>query len=160
MKKIYFLFLFSALGHFANAQQAFSSSGKVITSGNISLSYTIGEPLVSKEINGDIVLSSGFQNTLIFNMVTEIKNNSLNRNDLLVYPNPSAGMLNIENKATNTNLQIQVFNLQGQEVFHRNYIDLKSEQINLTQLSNGVYLLSVTDADKQQFNTYKIQIIQ
>ena len=56
MKKIYLLFVLFVFGLNIKAQQIFSTSGKVITNGSVNLSYTIGEPLVSLNKEGDIIL--------------------------------------------------------------------------------------------------------
>lgn len=157
MKKLYFLLISLAFSYHIQAQQIFSSSGRVISNGNTSLSYTIGEPLVSKETNGEIVLSNGFQNAIIAT-ITKIKNNLFKTSELLVYPNPSSGILNIENKTNKSDLKINIYNLQGQQVFNKQYEDLKTEQINLSNLSDALYILSIEDNNTKNFNTYKIQL--
>jgi hypothetical protein len=159
MKNIYFFLitLFIFICNNINAQQIFSTSGKVISNGNLNLSYTIGEPLVSKNTNGDIILSNGFQHAIIAT-ITKTKNNLFAANELLVYPNPNSGILNIDNKTNNINLDIYIYDLNGQIVFKNKYEELRQEQINMSNFSNALYILKVEDSSKELFNTYKIQL--
>lgn len=158
MKKIYLLFVLFVFGLNIKAQQIFSTSGKVITNGSVNLSYTIGEPLVSLNKEGDIILSNGFQNALIAK-ITKVKNNLFKPSELLVYPNPSSGILNIENRTTKSNLNVNIYSLQGQQVFNKQYKELILEQINLSNLADALYILSIED-ESNKINTYKIQLIK
>jgi len=158
MKKIYTLLVLILLVLSSSyAQQIFSSSGKVISNGNIRLSYTIGEPLVSNNENGEIILSSGFQHSVVAK-ITKIKNNLFKPNELLVYPNPSSGILNIENKTNRTRLAVQLSDMKGQIIFSKSYDDLQFQQLNLSQYSNALYILTIQEENAEKINTYKIQL--
>lgn len=157
MKFIYFLAFFLIGIQFVNAQQIFSTSGKIISNGNLSLSYTIGEPLVSRSSNNEITLSNGFQHAIIAK-ITRINDNLFKDNELLVYPNPSSGILNVYNKTNNIKLNINIYTLDGQLIFTKKYEELISEQLNLSSFSNALYILKIEDEQFYKFNTYKIQL--
>lgn len=157
MKFIYFLAIFLIGIQFVNAQQIFSTSGKIISNGNLSLSYTIGEPLVSRSSNNEITLSNGFQHAIIAK-ITRINDNLFKDNELLVYPNPSSGILNVYNKTNNIKLDINIYTLDGQLIFTKKYEELISEQLNLSSYSNALYILKIEDEQFHKFNTYKIQL--
>jgi hypothetical protein len=157
MKFIYFLAIFLIGFQFVNAQQIFSTSGKIISNGNLSLSYTIGEPLVSRSSNNEITLSNGFQHAIIAK-ITRINDNLFKDNELLVYPNPSSGILNVYNKTNNIKLDINIYTLDGQLIFTKKYEELISEQLNLSSYSNALYILKIEDEQFHKFNTYKIQL--
>lgn len=157
MKFIYFLAIFLIGIQFVSAQQIFSTSGKIISNGNLSLSYTIGEPLVSRSSNNEITLSNGFQHAIIAK-ITRINDNLFKDNELLVYPNPSSGILNVYNKTNNIKLDINIYTLDGQLIFTKKYEELISEQLNLSSYSNALYILKIEDEQFHKFNTYKIQL--
>lgn len=73
--------------------------------------------------------------------------------DVLVYPNPSNGIYTIEMKGvlTNKNIIFNVYNVMGQIVYkdetkvHDNFI---SKQINLSNLTQGVYFINIIQDNK------------
>ncbi|MEZ4775799.1 MAG: T9SS type A sorting domain-containing protein [Bacteroidia bacterium] len=68
-------------------------------------------------------------------------------NQMNVYPNPSEGLFNLEIElAKSDDLKISVYDMKGQQVFgvsHNRAIRFE-EQIDLSKLSSGVYMLNVT----------------
>jgi LEA14-like dessication related protein len=69
-----------------------------------------------------------------------------------VYPNPTSEMLTITS-TLNTEASIFVYNLEGKMVQHAS-ISGNEKQINLADLSNGTYLLKITNAF--QSSTFRI----
>lgn len=65
-------------------------------------------------------------------------------NELKVYPNPSDGQLVVE---TDNMLQVSVFNATGQHVMSID-VDADALRINLSGLSDGIYLLRVVTESK------------
>lgn len=67
-------------------------------------------------------------------------------NSLLVYPNPSTGIVKIKGRNLNDNLKVEVFNILGQK--------LKENQINevtpldISEFNSGVYILKLKTDDK------------
>lgn len=66
------------------------------------------------------------------------------------FPNPNSGILNIENE---TRLYIRIHNL-FEEVLFENYYDRGSHVLDLSQLGNGVYIMSASV--KNKLEVYKI----
>ena len=68
--------------------------------------------------------------------------------EVMVYPNPSSGIVNITiSNADYDKLQITVFNVQGKEVFSStdtNVNGVYNKQINLEELSKGVYYIKLS----------------
>lgn len=62
-----------------------------------------------------------------------------------VYPNPTNDILNIETKETSKPLQIKLYNTTGKEVIKTN---LTSNQINISNLPQGLYLLNIISNGK------------
>jgi len=74
--------------------------------------------------------------------VTSVRDNLAN--DFRFYPNPSNGILNIENPAYNQASSVLVFNSTGQLVEE---FEMNSEftSLNLTHLTQGVYFVKLND---------------
>jgi hypothetical protein len=61
-----------------------------------------------------------------------------------VYPNPTCEMVTITS-TLNTEATILVYNLEG-KIVHQASISGNEKEINLADLSNGTYLLKITNA--------------
>lgn len=72
-----------------------------------------------------------------------IINNNLIISSSSIYPNPTKGILNID--ANTTPKQVDVFNILGKKVlsFHN------TNEIDITNLNNGLYLMLITNKNKQ-----------
>lgn len=75
-----------------------------------------------------------------------------------VYPNPSAGNFVIELGRTITKGTIQIFNTLGESVFVGNVFNESKKEINLKNISDGVYFVKVFDGEK--YDCKKISIEQ
>ena len=60
--------------------------------------------------------------------------------DLIIFPNPSNGILNFTEKLQNE--KIEIFSLTGQKVFGREATNTNSLKLNL---NSGIYLLKVSN---------------
>jgi hypothetical protein len=64
---------------------------------------------------------------------------------MLVYPNPVTDVLNINiSNSSFKNSEVVVYNVSGAEVLKTNMAK-SSAQLNIENLSNGVYLVKVTN---------------
>ena len=67
-----------------------------------------------------------------------------NEDMIKVYPNPSNGMINIAINNYSGKLNIQIFDLNGREVFSQNVSDFNIEKsLDLNSLQSGIYLLKM-----------------
>lgn len=156
MRTICILILFLALNLDIKAQHVFASTGKDISNSSIKISYTIGEPLVSKISNSSISLSNGFQNATNIT-ITAIKNNLFGSNELLIYPNPTKSNLFIENKSNKTNLSYYLYSINGNEILHYDFNNQPQQIIDINYIASGLYLLEIIDNNTLQSQTYKIE---
>ena len=70
---------------------------------------------------------------------TDLSVDSHAKKELIIYPNPTSGMVIIEGKEV---AQVQVYNILGQVV--RTF---SSNRINVGDLREGIYLLQITDRE-------------
>ena len=67
----------------------------------------------------------------------------------LIYPNPSEGMLYIENPSTGK-FSYEIFNVSGKLVASRQNIAGSMTEVNLSDLAEGVYLVNLITKDKTE----------
>lgn len=71
-------------------------------------------------------------------------------NYFTIYPNPSAGIINIiSNQRSQGNRIIRIFNLQGQSLYEKN-LDQNETTINITGIKNGLYLAELLSPSGRQ----------
>lgn len=76
------------------------------------------------------------------------------KNALAIYPNPSNGNIQIDNKNESIK-QVTVYDLLGKQVFDSNFPSLNTIDLDLKSLRSGEYLLKVT-SDSGKTETKKI----
>ena len=67
--------------------------------------------------------------------------------EILIYPNPSKGIFNLELYSIKNSCQLLVTNLLGKKIYSEtiNSADKQSTQIDLSDYSSGVYNLSLIE---------------
>ena len=111
-----------------------SYSGSIDTSGN-NLVYTFASP-----IDFDAITASANGITLF--------TNSLNKLEVKIYPNPVTTGVHI---ITDFDIHVTVYNSVGQKILSSN-----KKNIDLSQFSNGAYIMEVKNESTQLSNTYKV----
>lgn len=130
----------------------------VITTGGISYSQTVGEPVVETLENSNYVLTQGFQQPSF-----KIKNKSKpDGTGVLVYPNPVSDFVTIEIYGERAKtIRIDIINITGRVVYSDTkifdagfwYID----QHNVEDLLRGLYLIRVSANDGMLNRVFKIE---
>lgn len=83
-------------------------------------------------------------------------NELLNKNNVQIYPNPTSGMITLqqENKS-NEDVLITIFSVLGEQVY---YQQNSSNSINISHLENGVYYIQLTDKNNKKIAYKKITL--
>ena len=67
---------------------------------------------------------------------------------LAVYPNPTSSLLNINTNNSDTISAVQILDLNGRQVYNKSFSNVADAQINVNDLSTGLYLINITTGDK------------
>lgn len=90
-------------------------------------------------------------NSTDFSIESSLTTNDIKGKDLgTISPNPSNGIINLDFTNSFTTGKITVTDLAGRTVYSNKLNSSKSQQVNLSSLSNGVYIVSV-EAGNEQF---------
>ena len=82
-----------------------------------------------------------------------VKNDNLN--SILVYPNPTNGLINIYNQSDNEISQIELININGEKILSlSNTSKMLSVDLGSLNLQNGMYILRITS--KNNITNHKI----
>ncbi|MFA6060283.1 MAG: T9SS type A sorting domain-containing protein [Taibaiella sp.] len=69
---------------------------------------------------------------------------NINKDDLLVFPNPSSGMATIKNKADLSMKQVDLYNMVGQLIYSNPADNGQQHKLDLMGIASGVYTIRIT----------------
>lgn len=157
---ILFLFLFIAtiqLQAQSISKQVIGNSGQALSNNINTINFTIGEVIVGT-IENESAIHQGFwaelnnDGTLSVETLTEYKE------QISIFPNPVVNLLQIKYKHQNAdNYALQLYAVNGKQIlnvnaFHKGQIT----QTDISHLSQGMYLLRITDKNSNYNKSFKI----
>ncbi len=145
--KFTLLFLVFTIGVSAQEQHVESSSGGQYFFSTGSMTWTVGEVIINTIQSPDNHLTQGFNQTRINFIGIEEYNDRINVN---VFPNPTTDFINI-NASKKTTLRIYDVSQKLVKVVSVE----KQDQVDLSELSSGTYLL-VFSKNNKKLKTIKI----
>lgn len=154
---IVLLFVVFSLNIFGQqlSPEVIASAGDHFENGDISLSWTLGEPVIAT-FEGNYILTQGFhQDLYIITAIDEIK---LDNVSVDIYPNPTPNFVNIKintEKQFNDNCLVQLFDANGRLIKEEKTISSNNIiQWNLQSFERSHYLLKIVLGE--QTKTFKI----
>jgi hypothetical protein len=139
------------------APQSINSGGAKLSQSNASMSFTVGELVVltQTDVDGN-ALGTGFTAGSV--STVSIQDTDASLLDVKVFPNPATESVIIKiNHATLEHFVVSISDLQGKEVFNRQYaINAKSIDLNTMLYPAGTYILALRNINNQILGTYKI----
>ena len=150
----------------SNELNAIAGAGEVMTHAGtgISFSFTLGEA-VSETVRGTnakVVLTQGFQQNLKgITSLTGLEDDDPNIDaDMVVYPNPTNGVIHIKlGYANTTDVNIVLYDMRGvaliesTQAFQGNNV----MEIDLASLPAAVYVLNVATTDGKVNRTFRVE---
>ena len=160
MKKlIYFSLILIAFQGKAQELQSslLSTSGDFFSNDSYSISWSLGEIAIETFTQTNNILTQGFQQTRL--TTTGIQENSIQKNEIQVYPNPASDKLYISfSSGVNLSYHLEIFDLIGSKKISEK-IESKSKiaKIGLNDLQPGTYMLVLKSNEKNSKNTFIFQ---
>jgi hypothetical protein len=136
--------------------QVVATAGNYSENGGISISWTLGEPVIETAVATDVTLTQGFQQP-DYNVVL-VEHVSSPELDVNVFPNPTTGMLNIQwTGSTDANATIQLFDISGKQIINQQVVTGNSTgTVNISELANATYILKIVAKDLTFSKEYRI----
>jgi hypothetical protein len=104
---------------------------------------------ISSVSAGSIVNTPTLNSGSGFNVSTLCSSVGLNEiisdNQFLIYPNPSQGSFSISSNEMIIKGSIQIYDVFGKNIFKQNIFTSSKQEINLENISAGIYLLKIND---------------
>ena len=107
--------------------------GKILIAGSILLYNGIQVGHITRALSDNITLSNS-------------ENTSMNKSNVIIYPNPSTGIFNIQSNKSIENAAIIISDLNGRIVHQSKADNLQNKAIDLHHLQKGIYILNVKNA--------------
>ena len=101
---------------------------------------------------------SGTLNSFAFNICTTetvvtLNSDSFGLQDFVIYPNPNSGNFNVQFSSNSGNeIKVLVHDIRGRQIFERSFNNsgLFNENINLSNVQSGIYMVTVLDGAQKQ----------
>lgn len=160
MKTIFILMCFTFWLFEVQAQtiskHVLGSSGHSLSNGSHTINFTVGEPIVGM-IQNDVTIQQGFW-TQLFSDETLSVSTFTNENPISIFPNPVVNHLNFHFKDIGTvNYKVALFDISGKKVLQAKLQSQnQNSQLDISQLSNGMYVLTLESDDTNYQKTFKI----
>ncbi len=134
-------------------KQVIASGGETINNANHSLTFTIGESIIGKIENGAII-NQGFLAGAASGSTLAVDEQLLST-AIKVYPNPVADHLSIDLNDIAGETKIVIYNSTGQ-LIKTEKLSTQNNNIDLSQLQSGLYLVNLHFSDYKTIKTFKI----
>lgn len=135
------------------AQAVVAPAGHYHESGQMSMSWTLGEPMIETLVSADIVLTQGFQQPVL--EVSTTTNEPGLDFQITAFPNPTRGHTNIStNLLQAESLIYSVYDLQGRFITG-NPLDGPQTRIAFNNYDPGIYFIRIIQ-DEKPVKTFKI----
>ncbi len=148
------LTIFAGFGQISIKKSSISTDGNIVTRGNITVLYTIGEVVVQEKTIGNIHLSEGFIGPDLSELLGVENYGQLQA--VQIYPNPVQTNLYI-NVPETQKYELYLYDLNGKQLLHNNIEEANQSAWNLSKQKTGIYLLIIIDRIHQKTGQYKIQ---
>ncbi len=135
-------------------KNSMSPGGNIVSQGNVTILYAIGEIAVQETDAGTVHLSEGFIGPDMAELLDIENYNQLD--GIKVYPNPVQDNLNI-NFSEYNNYEIHLIDLNGKELLTFNIEDKIAPQLDLSLLKTGIYIMSIIDRTHKKALILKIK---
>lgn len=124
-----------------------SAGGGFIEKDNISVSYTIGEPVAGTVAKGDLIVVHGFQQGYLA-VVTDINQLAVKDVDVKVYPNPVNTVMYVElSNIEAAGCVVKCFDMAGQLIKESEFGDDNRLLFDMSGLPQGAYFVRVVSED-------------
>jgi hypothetical protein len=137
------------------------AAGTDAQSGNLQLSYTVGEPVVSTETGGTLILTQGFHQPTDVIIGIDEPDYGIS---IQAYPNPTEGTVILDLKTEQPHdFHVEVFDATGKRVLIEDDFSTTSKQkhtVNMSSFASGNYYIRLSTENSDFQKSLKVQKIK
>ena len=133
------------------SKQVIGTAGKTQSNSNLKVSWTAGEPVIGLMTAGGNQLGNGYYPALDLQALS-VEDNVLDI-QLRIYPNPTSQSLYVTHPDMSS-FGITIVDLNGKQLYSGTII--KDEPLDVSNYTQGMYLVSVENKETNKKNIYKI----
>ena len=130
-----------------------STTGDYYANAAGSLSWTLGEPVIETYSDATNILTQGFQQTAY--SITAVNNIPQPGLNISVFPNPFISAFTISSDGSKQ-LYAEIVDESGRMLFKKT-LSIGNTQMNVSSLSDAIYILKVYDNSGLPVRTFKIE---
>ena len=131
-----------------------ASDGDYINAGSFLLDYTVGETVIETLTGDSLTLTQGFHQP---NLMLITSSDELRELTVKVYPNRTAGLLQIQTASETPSLRWQLSNANGQVLLQsKTATTSPSETLDLANFPAGTYWLSFRNTENHVLKSFQI----
>ena len=148
------LFMFVATFGYSQtiSKKVIGAAGKTQSNSNLQVSWTLGEPVVGlMTASGRNQLANGYYPALNL-QVLSVEDNAIEA-QIKVFPNPTSQFLYVTHPELIA-FGINIVDLNGKQVYSGTIS--KEQPLDVSNYSQGMYLVTIENKTTKQKNTYKI----
>lgn len=135
------------------AQEVIATSGNFFQNENVTISWTLGEPIIETFSSADMILTQGFQQPVLI-VSTLIEEPGLDF-QITAFPNPTNAHVNISTDALQgESLMYRVYDMQGRFIVS-NLLEGTQTRVAFDDYPPGTYFIRIT-RDEKPVKTFKI----
>lgn len=137
-------------------QRVLASAGGTAIGSNGSLEWTLGEVVIGDLKSDTYVITQGFHQTRLSQLVLGTENLTIFNIQASIYPNPTRDLLHITIDAEETNPKIiELIDVSGKRMLYRLESGNQIE-INMVTLPHGIYFLQIIDESENLIGRFKV----
>lgn len=139
-------------------RQTISSLGAGGYSGNLFVSHTVGQPFFTSGFgDSELRVNPGFQQAVTAG-IKKKTGEEKNLFNLTIYPNPASHSINVVPPEVLKDAVIRIADIHGRIMYNEKILENDHYIINCSNWGNGIYFISVVDANRQNNQSYKVLI--
>jgi len=143
-------------------REVVASGGNYSSNANMSLSYTIGEPVIETKSASSLVLTQGFQQSKTDTIVGIVEQGTAMR--IKAYPNPTPDVVVLEiNTDEQRDFRLDVYDVQGEkQAIPNKELSVNGsmkKELDFGDLAAGNYFIRLRSGEGQTVQTIKVQKI-
>ncbi|MBR2196329.1 MAG: T9SS type A sorting domain-containing protein [Salinivirgaceae bacterium] len=125
-----------------------SAAGGYVEKDNVSVSYTIGEPVAGTVVKDGLIVVHGFQQGYVATAEVNPGINQLEAVDVKVYPNPVNTVMYVElSNIEAAGCIVKCFDMAGQLIKESEFGDDSRLSVDMSDLPQGAYFVRVESED-------------